>query len=232
MSETQLILRGAISLSNNEKKGFLDKETTRREFLKLSGKGIGGTFISLSLLNLLGCTNTNVEEVAAFPLAQGVLIADRARCTGCLRCETNCSLVNDGKAMPFISRIKVSRNYNFGTDGPKLAYAYADGAFGNKLMSPETCRQCAEPYCGKACPVGAISTNEIGARVVDEAKCVGCGTCTKACPWTMPTVDPETKKSTKCVNCGTCAANCPTGALRIVPWEEVKYAMRKLGYKA
>ena len=226
-------MRGAISLSSNEeKKGFLDKETTRREFLKLSGKGIGGTFISLSLLNLLGCTNPNVEEVAAFPLAQGVLIADKTKCTGCLRCETNCSLANDGKVMPYISRIKVSRNYNFGTDGPKLAYAYADGAFGNKLMSPETCRQCAEPYCAKACPVGAIVTNEIGARVVDEAKCVGCGTCTEACPWNIPTVDPETNKSTKCLNCGTCAANHPTGALRNVPWEKVKYAISKLGYKA
>ncbi|MFA9423745.1 MAG: ferredoxin-like protein [Sedimentibacter sp.] len=220
-------------MSKNEiKKNILDKETTRREFLKLSGKGIGGTFISLSLLNLLGCTNPNVEEVSVFPLAQGVLIADKARCTGCQRCETNCTLANDGKVQPFISRIKVSRNLYFGTDGPKIAYRRADGQFGNLLMSPETCRQCAEPYCAKACPVGAIEVNEIGARVVNTEKCIGCGTCTEACPWHLPTVDPETSKSTKCLECGVCAANCPTGALRIVPWEEVKYAMRKLGYKA
>ncbi len=226
-------MKGEILLSINEtKKSFLDKETTRREFLKLSGKGIGGTFISLSLLNLLGCTNPNVEEVAVFPLAQGVLIADKTKCTGCQRCETNCTLANDGKVMPYISRIKVSKNYYFGTEGPKLAYWREDGQFGNQMMSPVTCRQCAEPFCRKACPVGAIETNQIGARVVNTEKCVGCGNCTKACPWHMPTVDPETNKSTKCVNCGMCATNCPTGALKIVAWDEVKFAMRKLGYTA
>ncbi len=226
-------MKGEILLSINEaKKSFLERETTRREFLKMSGKGIGGTFISLSLLNLLGCTNPNVEEVAVFPLAQGVLIADRSKCTGCQRCETNCTLANDGKVMPYISRIKVSRNYNYGTEGPKLAYWREDGQFGNLVMSPVTCRQCAEPYCGKACPVGAIEVNKIGARVVNDEKCVGCGNCTKACPWILPTVDPETNKSTKCINCGMCATNCPTGALQIVAWDEVKYAMRKLGYKA
>lgn len=215
---------------NETKKSFLDKETTRREFLKLSGKGIGGTFVSLSLLNLLGCTNPNVEEVSVFPLAKGVLIADRSKCTGCQRCETTCTLTNQGKPQPYTSGIKVSRNYNFGTDGPKLAYGKADGMFGNRLVIAETCRQCAEPYCKKACPVDAIEANEIGARVVNNEKCIGCGNCTEACPWHIPTVDPETNKSTKCINCGTCAENCPTGALRIVAWDEVKYAMRKLGY--
>ena len=41
----------------------------------------------------------------------------------------------------------------------------------------------------------------------------------------MPTIDPETSKSTKCVSCGYCAANCPCGALKICTWEEVAAAM-------
>ena len=73
-------------------------------------------------------------------------------------------------------------------------------------------------------PVGAIGVDKgTGARVVDEAKCIGCGTCQKACPWGMATVDPEKSKSTKCVLCygdPQCAKFCPNGALKFVPWDE------------
>lgn len=214
------------------KKNILDRETTRRDFLKLSGKGLGGAAISLSLLSLLGYDTSNAEELSMFPLATGVLIADRNKCVGCQRCEINCTSVNDSKIQPYISRIKVSRNYNYGIDGPKLAYWKEDGEYGNHLMSPETCRQCAEPYCGKACPMSAIETDpRNNARVVNKNKCVGCGVCTEACPWNLPTVDPETNKSTKCLTCGMCARNCPTGALAIVPWEKVKYALETLKYQ-
>lgn len=214
------------------KKNILERETTRREFLKMSGKGIGGLAISLSLLNLLGCSKDDADKVTVWPLATGVLIANRNKCTGCLRCETNCTMVNDGKLQPYISRVKVSKNYFFGTDGPKLNYANADGAFGNKLMTPEACKQCADPYCGRACPAKAITTNDKGARVVDPEKCVACGKCHEACPWHLPTIDPEANVSTKCTACGFCASNCPTGALSIVAWEDIKYAMKRYGYMA
>jgi len=89
---------------------------------------------------------------------------------------------------------------------------------------PDTCRQCEDPACGNACPVKAIYADENGVKKVDETKCVGCGACTAACPWHMPTVNPETKKSTKCVQCGACAAGCVTGALKIVPWDAIAAA--------
>ncbi|MEG0852936.1 MAG: 4Fe-4S dicluster domain-containing protein, partial [Angelakisella sp.] len=64
-----------------------------------------------------------------------------------------------------------------------------------------------------------------GARVIDEKLCVGCGACTAACPWNIPVVDPETKKSTKCITCGACVAGCPTGALSIVEWKDIAAAV-------
>ncbi|MEI6262371.1 MAG: 4Fe-4S dicluster domain-containing protein, partial [Deltaproteobacteria bacterium] len=51
--------------------------------------------------------------------------------------------------------------------------------------------------------------------------------CVQACPWHVPNVDPETEKSSKCITCGACAAACPTGALSVIPWEDVKIAMNK-----
>ena len=107
-----------------------------------------------------------------------------------------------------------------------------DGA-GNGLLSgtdncfvyfPDTCRQCEDPACGNACPQKAITTNEQGIRVVDTDKCIGCGACHEACPWHMPTVNPETGKSSKCIACGACVAGCPSGALSIVDWDAVTSA--------
>jgi len=100
-----------------EKKKFLDRERTRRDFLKLTGKSIGGAVVSLSILNFFGI---EAEATQLYALPQGLLVADKSKCTGCQRCETLCSSIHDGKVQPFISRIHVSENYNFGQDGPKL----------------------------------------------------------------------------------------------------------------
>ena len=217
-------------MEEKSKKKFLERETTRREFLKLTGKGFGGAVISMSILSMLGCES---EQTVAYALPSGLLVADASRCTGCQRCEISCTSIHDEKVQPFISRIKVSENYNFGNDGPRIDYYRQNGQFGNLSMSPETFKQCRDPYCGRACPAGAIYSDpkQGNARVVDASKCIGCGACEEACPWHLPTVDPETKKSTKCVACGFCAENCPTGALKMIPWEDVKKAMRRNGYR-
>jgi len=67
---------------------------------------------------------------------------------------------------------------------------------------------------------GAIS-------IVNEAKCIGCGTCVTVCPYNAPSlydvivkaeeVTYTTKKSkinaASCKGCGSCAAACPAGAI-------------------
>jgi Fe-S-cluster-containing dehydrogenase component len=135
--------------------------------------------------------------------------------------------VNEGKIQPFISRITVGKNYNFGTEGPGVDFTHGDGQYGNLKMTPMTCRQCRDPFCKDACPVGAISADKThrNAWTVDKEICIGCGDCVQACPWHLPNVDPETGKSSKCILCGACVASCPTGALSLIPWEEVKSAM-------
>ena len=56
-------------------------------------------------------------------------------------------------------------------------------------------------------------------RQVHRLRC-----CVEACPWHMPTVNPETGKSSKCIACGACVAGCPSGALSIVDWDAVTSA--------
>ena len=205
-----------------DKTRFLDKDYTRRQFLKLSGKSLAGLALSTSMLSALGVTEKAVAEdqvrVWAFP--QGLLVVDADRCVGCQRCEINCTLTNDGVCSSYISRVKIQRRLNLDGDGNGLLSG-TDNCF---VYFPDTCRQCEDPACGNACPQKAITTDSRGIRVVDTDKCIGCGACHDACPWHMPTVNPETGKSSKCIACGACVAGCPSGALSIVDWDAVTSA--------
>lgn len=201
----------------------INTEVTRRKFMKISGKSMAGLAVSASLLSLFGCTQEQVDsgEVVLWTTPGGLLIVNQAKCTGCQRCEINCTLVNDGYASSYISRVKVTRNLMINDDGHG---AYLD----DWVYFPDTCRQCEDPWCGNACPVQAIHSDARGVKLVDESKCIGCGACVKACPWNMPTLNPETKKSSKCIMCGACVGGCVTGALSIVPWDAVTAAIQKI----
>ena len=213
---------------SDTKKTLMDREYTRRQFMKLSGKGLAGVALSSTLLSLMGCTRSQAEAglVDTIATPDFLLVANRAKCTGCQRCEGNCTLANDGDAHPYMARIRVRQNVNFGDQGPTDDYKHGDGFFGLWGFKPDTCKQCADPACVNACPMKAISADPVtGARVIDEDKCVGCGACVNACPWHMPRVDVEKHKSTKCISCGACVAGCPTSALRMIPWEDVAKAL-------
>ena len=77
-------------------------------------------------------------------------------CTGCQRCEINCTLTNDGVCSSYISRVKIQRRLNLDGDGNGLLSG-TDNCF---VYFPDTCRQCEDPACGNACPQKAIITNE------------------------------------------------------------------------
>lgn len=206
---------------------LFNKEYTRRQFLKISGKGIAGMAISASLLNLLGCEEQQIKDGKIFTWATptGLLVVNADKCVGCHRCEMNCNLFNDGKIMPFISRLNLRDNYYYGTEINE-DYKHNPGINGNYRWEPITCKQCAQPWCGDACPESAIYADEkTGARVVDKEKCIACGACTKACPWNLPRIDHEENFATKCINCGACVRGCVTGAIAMTKWEDVATAL-------
>ena len=64
-----------------------DKEVTRREFMRLMGKGTACIAASTPLMQLFGATKAEAEAgaVSVYATAQGVLVSNAARCTGCGR---------------------------------------------------------------------------------------------------------------------------------------------------
>lgn len=93
------------------------------------------------------------------------------------------------------------------------------------------CRGCIVHSCKEVCPKDAITIVNKKA-VIDKEKCIECGKCTKACPYTAiiaqhrPCVQSckvkaismnEDKKAVidndKCISCGACVYQCPFGAI-------------------
>lgn len=203
-------------------KGFLNKDMTRRQFMKISGKSLAGLSLSASMLSLLGVTQkeVNASQVAVWAAPQGLLVVNSDICVGCLLCEANCTLVKDGATSSFSSRIKVTRNLMTNANGVGM---YNDLNSGWDYF-PDTCRQCADAPCAEACPVNAFTQNNRGTLIVDEETCVGCALCSNACPWDMIPVNPDTNKADKCDLCGVCVDRCPSGALRLISWDAVTAA--------
>jgi carbon-monoxide dehydrogenase iron sulfur subunit len=130
-------------------------------------------------------------------------------CLGCHLCEYHCALANLGggdmakklKGRTIRPRLRVE-------DGDKISFAVQ-------------CRHCDEPYCLKSCIAGAISLCD-GVVVIDQEKCVGCGTCVCSCPYGCIAPN-ETGVMEKCELClqngGTPA--CVKGCLnRAIVYEE------------
>lgn len=199
-----------------------EKFATRRQVLAMAGCGVAGLVVG-GVLASWGVTSESIASgrIAIRTTPTKMVVTDRARCSGCQRCEMMCTLKNDGRADQSIARVRVWDNYNFGSSPDT-----EDGIYDNCEFTVEHCKQCEDPECMKYCPVHAIVSDEnTGARVVDTDVCIGCGMCTQACPWNMPRVDSVTGVSTKCISCGRCAEQCPNGAIEFVDWQDIAQAV-------
>jgi Fe-S-cluster-containing hydrogenase component 2 len=112
---------------------------------------------------------------------------DYSLCTGCSTCEIVCGLLHDGCAGPGSRRIIVQK------DATQL------------IHKVYPCMQCADHPCYDACPpkVSAMKIDAAsGVVYVDAEKCIGCGRCVKACPFTPKRIHIGAKgKAVKCDLC-------------------------------
>ncbi|NEZ46164.1 4Fe-4S dicluster domain-containing protein [Clostridium niameyense] len=146
-------------------------------------------------------------------MANCYVIANAKKCIGCRTCEVACVVSHAGESM---FQLKDSDIKFF----PKLT------VMKNKTVSaPVQCRQCGNPLCMKACPVGAIEIVDRKVHIDREA-CIGCKSCVVACPFgaidMALEINEEKVVANKCDLCEgreggpACVKACPTQALRIV----------------
>ena len=122
------------------------------------------------------------------------MVIDHQRCVGCDECARACADTHNGVA-------------RFVRTGPSFnGYAVANA-----------CMHCTNPPCLSDCPTGAIHRQSGGEVIIDEALCVGCGTCARSCPYDNITMfnfagendnnksEGENKTDDKAVKCDLCA---------------------------
>jgi len=164
-------------------------QIVRRDFLKVAGAiAIGGA--------ASGCAAPGAAGEDGIGASGGYILVDKKKCQGCVSCMLACSLVNEGQASLSLSRIQVIQN---------SFEKWPDD------VTVEQCRQCADPACVTVCPTGAMRADpEFGnVRRVDADRCIGCGSCAKACPYTparpVLAADENFNGATKSRKCDLCA---------------------------
>lgn len=177
---------------------------SRRDFLHLSGAGLGGL--------LLGKPSSPEKA------GKGMLY-DASKCVGCRACQMACKDWND---LPSESTdpggiYESPRHLSSDTwTLIKLAERGDSLSFWNYQ-----CMHCAQASCVSVCPTGAAAhTGEF--VLIDQEWCIGCGYCVQACPFNVPHRSEVTGTARKCTFCfdrvsdgdqPACASACPTGAL-------------------
>jgi CRP-like cAMP-binding protein len=91
--------------------------------------------------------------------AQSLLVLDLEKCTRCDACVTACADSHDG-----VTRL------------------VREGLRFENFLVATSCRQCRDPLCMVGCPVGAIRRRN-SLEVIIEDWCIGCGLCSKNCPY-------------------------------------------------
>ena len=109
------------SREKKEGAGFFGKPRSRKEFLKMAGGSVAGLLVTVSLSGAGKWDDAEAKELRVWALPSGVIVHDPNRCVGCKRCEFGCTARNLGKVSAELSRIKVSRNLNYGVDGVTAA---------------------------------------------------------------------------------------------------------------
>ena len=151
---------------------------------------------------------------------------DTQICTGCKTCMVACK---DKNNLDLGVRWRRVVEY---TGGEWLSMP--DGTYAQDVFSyyiSVSCNHCSEPICVEVCPTTAMNQDHNGIVSIDPAKCMCCGYCEWACPYSAPQYQAGSGQMSKCDFCRdelktgnspACVAACPTRALNFGEFDELQ----------
>ena len=159
---------------------------------------------------------------------------DLVKCTGCKTCVIACK---DAHSLPVGTNYRKVIEFVEGDWKKDANGAWLQDVRGYYV--PIACNECADPACVKVCPTKAHFKRESdGLVLIDEKKCIGCGTCAQACPYGAPVLDETAHKMHKCDACADrlaqgllpiCVEACPQ---RAIEFGEISELRKKYGENA
>jgi len=186
---------------------------TRREFIAGAGTVLAfGAVSNLTAGTPLATKTTTQPTLEGVPVS-ALIVHDPNLCAGCGVCGLMCAFFHEKEYGHSLARNELVRDpFN------------ADYTF-------HVCQQCTSPHCYFACPkkdVALCVDKKTGVKYVNVAECLGCGSCSEACPFTPPRaiVHPVRQVSFKCDLCRgrkggpICVEYCTMSALRKVSGKE------------
>jgi Fe-S-cluster-containing dehydrogenase component/formate-dependent nitrite reductase membrane component NrfD len=135
-------------------------------------------------------------------------IIDNRKCIGCHACTVAC---------------KAEHEVPVGVNRTWVKYI-EKGTFPDtrRLFSVMRCNHCADAPCVEICPVTALFTRKDGIVDFDSRRCIGCKSCTQACPYDALYMEPADHTAAKCNYCShrvdiglepACVNVCPEHAI-------------------
>jgi len=135
-------------------------------------------------------------------------VIDNRKCIGCHACTVAC---------------KAEHEVPVGVNRTWVKYI-EKGTFPDtrRLFSVMRCNHCADAPCVEICPVTALFTRKDGIVDFDSRRCIGCKSCTQACPYDALYMEPSEHTAAKCNYCShrvdiglepACVNVCPEHAI-------------------
>lgn len=115
------------------------------------------------------------------------MVVDTRKCVGCMSCTITCKMENGVTYDGFRAWVNMAERGEF----PQV----------KRHFLPRLCNHCQNPPCVPVCPVKATYSTPDGVVVIDQDRCIGCGYCVAACPYTARYIHSEMKVADKCNFC-------------------------------